>query len=208
MLNSVTNITTGVRFVAKSMTMTIAIAVHIQKYDPAWPDMAARHAADLAILGSTLLTVHHIGSTAIPNMAGKPVIDLMPIVSNLSALDAKQGLVESLGYSCHGEFGVAGRRFCALSDTDGNRIAQLHFYEAESPDARRQLAFRDYLRAFPDCAAEYEAEKRRARALFPDDSHAYSAEKGAWIRATEAKALAWFKGDVLVKAKTVLRFAS
>jgi GrpB-like predicted nucleotidyltransferase (UPF0157 family) len=208
MLVSVTNITTGERFGAKSMTMTIAIAVHIEKYDPAWPDMAARHAANLSILGATLLTVHHIGSTAIPNIAAKPVIDLMPIVSNMAALDAKQGLVESLGYSCHGEFGVAGRRFCALSDVDGNRIAQLHFYEADSPHARRQLAFRDYLRAFPDCAAEYEVEKRRARELFPNDSHAYSAEKGAWIRATEAKALAWYKGDVLAKARTVLRFAS
>lgn len=203
-----TSITTGERFVAKTMPMTIAIAVHIEKYDPAWPDMAARLAADLALLGPTLLTVHHIGSTAIPNMAAKPVIDLMPIVSNLAALDAKQKLVESLGYSCHGEFGVAGRRFCALSDTDGNRIAQLHFYEAESPHARRQLAFRDYLRSFPVLAAEYEAEKRRARELFPDDSHAYSAEKGAWIRATETKALVWFKGDVLAKAKTVLRFAN
>jgi GrpB-like predicted nucleotidyltransferase (UPF0157 family) len=159
-------------------------------------------------LGRTLLTVHHIGSTAIPGMAAKPVMDLMPIVSSLEELDLKRDLVESVGYSWHGEFGVDGRRFCALTDAQGHRTAQLHFYEAKSPHARRQLAFRDYLRAFPDCAAEYEAEKRRARELYPDDSHAYSEEKGAWIRATEAKALKWFVGDVLAKAQTILGFAS
>jgi GrpB-like predicted nucleotidyltransferase (UPF0157 family) len=187
--------------------MKTAIAVNLEGYNPDWPDMAAGHAADLQILGATLLTVHHIGSTAIPNMAAKPVIDLMPIVSSLTALDLKRNLIESIGYSWHGEFGIEGRRFCALSDSQGQRIAQLHFYNAGSPHARRQLAFRDYLRAFPDCAAEYEAEKRRARELHPDDSHAYSAEKGTWIRATESKALAWFTGDILTKARTVLRFA-
>lgn len=128
-------------------------------------------------------------------MAAKPVIDLMPLVSDLDAFDRRRGEVEALGYDCHGEFGVDGRRFCTLDDEDGRRIVQLHCYQADSPHAKRQLAFRDYLRAFPEVAAAYEREKYRASALFPDNSTKYAEEKGTFIRAAEAKALAWVVGE-------------
>ena len=68
----------------------------------------------------------------------------------------------------------------------------LHFFSADSPQVERHIAFRDYLRAHADAASAYEKEKRRARDLHPDDSHAYTDAKDAWIRDAEAKALAWF----------------
>lgn len=178
--------------------MTLAIPVHLVAYDPSWPERATQYATQLDVLGETLLAVHHIGSTAVAGLSSKPVIDLMPIVTSLEALDASRALVEALGYGWHGEFGIAGRRFCTLADAAGERIVHLHFYARGAPDARRQLAFRDYIRAHPDVAADYEAEKHRARALHPENSHAYAEEKGAWIRVTEAKALAWFRGDGVV----------
>ena len=174
--------------------MTIAIAVNLVGYNQAWPRMAAQFSAQLDVLGPVLTVVHHIGSTSVPGLTAKPVIDLMPLVSDLVELDRKQAEVEALGYGWQGEFGIDGRRYCTLADMDGTRVAQLHFYQTNSPHARRHLAFRDYLRAFPDAAAEYVAEKHRARAIFPLNSHDYSKEKGAWIRATEVKALAWYGG--------------
>ena len=66
-----------------------------------------------------------------------------------------------------------------------------HFFSADSPEVERHIAFRDYLRAHPATARAYEKEKRRARELHPEDSHAYTDEKAAWVRATEARALAW-----------------
>lgn len=148
----------------------------------------------LGPLGNLLLAIHHIGSTAVPGLLSKPVIDLMPIVTGLDALDARQREVEALGFGWHGEFGVDGRRFCTLNDVAGKRLANVHFYERGSPHARRHLAFRDYLRDHPDVAADYSREKLRSQAIYPDNSVAYSGEKGAWIRDMEAKALACY-GD-------------
>jgi GrpB-like predicted nucleotidyltransferase (UPF0157 family) len=168
------------------------IPVSLAPYDPVWPKRAADHAAHLHALGSTLVAVHHIGSTSVPGLAAKPIIDLMPLVTNLDDLDRKRSLVEALGYSWHGELGITERRYCALADDKGNRIAQLHFFAAGSPQATRHVAFRDYLRAHPEVAHAYEQEKRRVCNLYPNDSHAYTDEKEPWIRQTEARALVWF----------------
>jgi len=168
------------------------IPVILAPYNPDWPQMAAGHAERLRVLGSTLVIVHHIGSTSVPGLAAKPVIDLMPLVTALADLDRQRGHVEALDYEWHGEYGIAGRRYCTLSDEDGIRAVQLHFFEKNSPQAERHIAFRDYLRAHPDMAAAYENEKRRARDLHPNDSHAYTDEKSAWIRKTEAAALIWY----------------
>ncbi len=153
--------------------------------------MAARHGKDLHTLGEILVTVHHIGSTAVPGLAAKPIIDLMPVVTDLDRLDREQERIEALGYGWHGEFGIPGRRYCTLSNEQGLRLVQLHFFEAGSLQIERHLAFRDYLRTHPETAAAYEKEKRRARDLHPDDSHAYTDQKAAWIRNMEATALNW-----------------
>lgn len=168
------------------------IPVVLAGYDPEWPKIADDHAERLRAVGSIVLTVHHIGSTSVPGLASKPIIDLMPLVTDLAELDRLRQHVESIGYQWHGELGIPGRRYCTLADETGSRVAQLHFFETNSPHVERHLAFRDYLRAHPEAAKEYENEKRRARELHPDDSHAYGDEKAAWIRDTEARALLWF----------------
>jgi GrpB-like predicted nucleotidyltransferase (UPF0157 family) len=171
--------------------MPPSIPVFLAPHNPAWPKMASEHAAGLRALGSPLAAVHHIGSTSVPGLAAKPIIDLMPLVTTLEDLDRKRSRVEALGYSWYGELGITGRRYCALSDEGNNRIAQLHFFAAGSQQVVRHLAFRDYLRAHPEVAHAYEEEKRRARDLYPNDSHSYSDEKAAWIKRTEAEALVW-----------------
>jgi GrpB-like predicted nucleotidyltransferase (UPF0157 family) len=154
--------------------------------------MASAFAERLRVLGPTLVIVHHIGSTAVPGLAAKPIIDLMPLVIDLAGLDMKREDVEALGYIWHGELGIPGRRYCTLSDDAGVRLAQLHFFTEDSPDAERHLAFRDYLRSHPEEATAYEKEKRRARDLHPNDSHAYTDEKAEWIHGAQVKALIWF----------------
>jgi GrpB-like predicted nucleotidyltransferase (UPF0157 family) len=172
--------------------MPAPIQVILAAYNPKWPEIAVSHAERLRVLGSTLVTVHHIGSTSVPGLAAKPIIDLMPLVTDLSELDKKRQYVEALGYDWHGEYGLSGRRYCTLSDGTGVRVVQLHFFNAVSPHVERHIAFRDYLRAHPGAARAYELEKRRARELHPNNSHAYTDQKAAWIRDAERKALSWF----------------
>lgn len=167
------------------------IAVVIAPYDQDWPAIARAYADDLRVLGPVLIAVHHIGSTSVPGLAAKPVIDLMAVVADVTELDLHRLAVERVGYEWHGELGIAGRRYCTLSNANVGRLAQLHMFEAGSPHVARHLAFRDYLRAHPTVARDYEREKRRARDLHPNDSHAYTDEKSNWVRDTEAKALAW-----------------
>ena len=171
------------------------IPVVVVAYNPDWPRIAAAYAERLQVLGSSLVTVHHIGSTAVPGLAAKPIIDLMPLVTDLTELDRQRRRIETLGYMWHGELGIPGRRYCTLADEAGVRAVQLHFFKADSPHAERHIAFRDYLRAHPAAASEYAIEKRRAQILHPTNSHAYADEKGTWIRATETKALIWFSGQ-------------
>ena len=139
-----------------------------------------------------LVAVHHVGSTAVPGICAKPILDLLPEVRSLAELDAARAAVEALGYAWWGEFGIRGRRYCTLDDAaTGRRRVQLHCFATGHPEVAAMLAFRDYLRAHPGKAAEYEAAKRGAAAEHGDDSHAYTDAKAPWIAAQLGPAMAY-----------------
>ena len=168
------------------------IPVELVPHSPAWATRAMEETARLkAALHEVLVAVHHVGSTSIPGIVAKPIVDLIPEVTSLEAIDAAKKQVVALGYEWWGEYGMAGRRYCTFADPmSGKRIVQLHCFPTGSPHITRHVAFRDFMRRHPDKARAYEAEKTRARDQHPDDSHAYMAAKSAWIAAVEAEALA------------------
>jgi GrpB-like predicted nucleotidyltransferase (UPF0157 family) len=165
--------------------------VTLVRHNPSWAGQARQEGERLkATIGDAVLAVHHIGSTAIPSICAKPILDLMPVVRGLADLDIKRQALEDLGYAWWGEYGLPGRRYCTLDDSQtGNRVVQLHCFEQGSLEITRHLAFRDYLRSRPELAREYEAEKLRCRNQHPGDSHTYSDCKAAWISRIEALAL-------------------
>lgn len=168
------------------------IKVELLPHDPKWAGAAIAESEALAsAMGSILVAVFHMGSTAIPGIRAKPVLDLMPVVTSLSELDSRRTAIEALGYEWWGELGLPGRRYCTRSEpVTGCRLIQLHCYAEGSSEITRHLAFRDYLRANPEIAAAYDQEKARCQCLHPDDSHAYGDCKDPWIKKVEAEALA------------------
>ena len=125
--------------------------------------------------------MHHIGSTAVPNIHAKPVIDILLVVQKHAELDAKQAAMEALGYEARGEGGIPGRRFFRRDNKDGDRTHQVHAFEADSPQIARHLAFRDYMIAHPGIAQEYSALKQKLAAEHPNDIEAYMDGKDAFI---------------------------
>src|SRR6266567_4638509 len=107
------------------------IQVELQPHDPAWPALALHESTRLAgVLGDNLVAIEHIGSTAIPGICAKPIIDLLPTVHSLSVADATADAIQALGYTWRGEFGLAGRRYCTLNDVEtGRRLFQVHIFE-------------------------------------------------------------------------------
>jgi GrpB-like predicted nucleotidyltransferase (UPF0157 family) len=170
------------------------IRVEIVPYSAAWRESAQREIDQLTYaLGPVLYAVHHIGSTAVPGLAAKPILDFMLVATEISLMDDALPILERLGYRGWGELGITGRRYFTRDTGVGTRVAQLHCFSQGSPHIERHLAFRDYLRAHHDIAFAYQSEKQRCSDLHPSDSHAYSDCKADWVIRLEAQALRWYR---------------
>ena len=167
-------------------------AIVLAPHDAAWAAVFAREAAAIsAALSDVGIELHHIGSTSIPGIVAKPVIDMLGVVASLDALDARADRLAALGYEALGEFGIPGRRYFRRNAADGTRTHQLHAFAEGAGDVARHLDFRDYLRAFPEEAAAYETLKRELASRCGSDMRAYSDGKTEFIRAAERRAAAW-----------------
>lgn len=165
--------------------------ITVTEYDPAWPEMFRKEAQMIGkILGDNCVAIYHIGSTAVPGLAAKPVIDIMPVVYDLGAVDALSSRFESIGYEYMGEFGIAGRRY--LRKGGDERTHQIHIFDqADSGNIRRHLALRDYLRAHERESQEYGALKKRLAEKYPYDIDGYCDGKETFVSTLEKKALEW-----------------
>lgn len=165
--------------------------VEVVAYDPTWVEAFEREQALIdAALGEVCRVVHHIGSTSVPGLAAKPVIDIMLEVEQLDALDARPDDLAALGYSAYGENGIPGRRYFVKGDD--RRTHQIHAFATGDAHLARHLAFRDYLRAHANIAAEYAALKTALASSCEHDIDRYMDGKDAFIKRHEALALAWW----------------
>jgi GrpB-like predicted nucleotidyltransferase (UPF0157 family) len=169
----------------------MTIRVEVVPHDPEWLRAFTRESPRiLAALGENAIAVHHIGSTAIPKIYAKPVIDMLVEVQDIGQVDGHTTVMEVLGYEAMGEFGIAGRRYFRKDNEQGIRTHHVHIFEVNSPDVERHLAFRDYVIAHPEIARQYSDLKRElAKNLHWSDIEGYMDGKDEFIKKVEKCAL-------------------
>lgn len=168
-----------------------ATSYRIVPSDPDWPGAAAEEIALVsATLGLAPSRVEHVGSTAVPGLGAKPIVDLMAGIGCPPTSEAALPILDrlrSIGYEIKGIETAPGTLYCRKAEP---RRFNLHLTEHGNEFWISHLAFRDYLRAHPDVAAEYERLKRDILARMGDEisQPAYNAAKGDFIQSVTARA--------------------
>ena len=129
----------------------------LQPHNPSWTRDFEKEAAALRdAWGSAIIQLHHIGSTSIPNIMAKPIVDILGEAGSLADIDSKTSVLESAGYEARGEYGIAGRRyFKKTASTPSDLGYHVHVYQQGSPHIARHLRFRDFLLQHPEIARAY-----------------------------------------------------
>jgi len=165
--------------------------VELVAYDRAWPALYETERKRLEPLVEAV-EFHHIGSTAVPGLVAKPIIDIVALVEDLDAPVA--ALIDS-GYQYPWAFNgtLAHRRFLCYPRAS-HRTHHLHLVD-DRAELERRLYFRDRLRADQALATEYVALKRALAARYPEDREGYTEAKAPFIRRVEGERLPYRKSD-------------
>jgi GrpB-like predicted nucleotidyltransferase (UPF0157 family) len=152
----------------------------VTDYDPAWPELYARTAGPIRSAFAGLgAEVEHVGSTAVPGLAAKPVLDLDVVVPAPGDVPAAIELLRGLGYVYQGDKGIAGRE--AFLWPRGARPHHVYVVVAGSEPHVLHIRFRDHLRRHPEAAEEYAALKRALAARYADDPAGYTEGKSEFV---------------------------
>jgi GrpB-like predicted nucleotidyltransferase (UPF0157 family) len=168
--------------------------VEVILHDPKWQEAfeaESKHVVDA--LDENVIAIHHIGSTAIPGIYAKPIIDLLVEVKDIIKVDEQSSVMESLGYEVMGEFGIPDRRYFRKNSKEGVRTHHIHAFEVGSEQVERHLAFRDYMIAHTEDAQRYSELKRKLAREHPTNIDRYMDGKDEFIKEMDKKAAQWSK---------------
>lgn len=163
----------------------------IADYDPAWP-LAFAELAEVyrTHLGDLLIRAEHVGSTSVPGLAAKPIIDIDLVIDARAHLSRVIEALAELGYEHLGERGIPGRHAFSRADDpevphtgDARQWPAHHLYvcDRDSDELARHVAFRDHLRAHPQLARRYGRLKRQLAEQHQQDRDAYCRAKTDFI---------------------------
>lgn len=171
--------------------------IEIVPYNPEWPRMFENEATLVrAAFGSNLVTLHHIGSTSVPGLSAKPILDMLAEVRDINAVDEINPAMTHLGYQALGEYGLPERRYFR-KPSDEFHTHHVHAYQTGSGEVERHLAYRDYLRTHPADARAYAELKEKLARAFPFDATGYMNGKNSFVKDLERRAVAWSRDGKL-----------
>lgn len=162
----------------------------ISDYDPAWPSQFETAARSLReALGHAATRIDHIGSTSVPGLAAKPIIDLQISVPDLAAIDDYRPAIETCGFAWRPDNPDLTKWY--FRELPGRSRTHVHVRQAGSFAEQAALLFRDYLRAYPLAAQEYAAVKRDHAYLLASDRSAYVEAKAPFTWRVLQEAHLW-----------------
>ncbi|PAD21279.1 GrpB family protein [Terribacillus saccharophilus] len=168
--------------------------VEVFSHNKNWKRMFSEEARKLkTIFGNEIVHIYHIGSTSVPELKAKPIIDILPVVGNIHIVDNHNEEMKNIGYESKGENGIPGRRY--FQKGGDKRTHHVHIYQLGNYEIKRHLAFRDYLLVHPEVKKRYGQLKGRLAVKFPNDVESYISGKEQLVKEIEAKALEWYKGE-------------
>ena len=128
--------------------------IQLVPYDPNWPHIFEKEAGLIRqALGDNCLAIHHIGSTSVPGLTAKPIIDMIPVVKDITEVDNYNAAMEVLGYKAMGEYGIPMRRY--FQKGLEHRTHNIHVFEEGHSEIELNILFRDHLRSNHKSCKEY-----------------------------------------------------
>ncbi|MBM7601518.1 GrpB-like predicted nucleotidyltransferase (UPF0157 family) [Virgibacillus halotolerans] len=161
--------------------------IRVVDYNQNWKSEYKKEELSIkTFLQKELVNSFHIGSTSVPGLKAKPIIDILLVVKDISELDTYSTQFENLGYEVMGEFGIEERRY--FRKGGDNRTHQIHAFQYDNiQEIERHLLFRDYLRQNPEISKEYGELKSKLADKYPTDIDSYGDGKDDFVKKTEKK---------------------
>ena len=171
----------------KNILKTDKRRVEVVSYNPNWKEMYKEESEKIKnILNDIIIDIHHIGSTAIPGIKAKPVIDILVEVEDIEEVDQYNHKMKELGYEVMGEYGIPKRRF--FRKGGNNRTHHIHIFQVGNEEIERHINFKEYLIAHPDKAREYSKLKEKLANKYTYDVENYINGKSDFIKEIDRKA--------------------
>ncbi len=165
--------------------------IRIEPYDTVWAlRFAALKDRLTSALGPLALRVEHVGSTAVPGLSAKPVIDIDVVIADETGLGEVICALRQLGYEHQGDLGIAGREAFRLDRVAEAGAHHVYVCRESGRELQRHLVFRDYLIAHPERAAEYGQLKQALAQRLGEDREAYTEAKAEFVEAILREATA------------------
>ena len=156
--------------------------VVVLPYDEQWKQDFLAIKAELAeALGELATGIEHVGSTSVEGLSAKPVIDIDVVIRDHTLLEDVISALRKIGYQHEGDLGITGREAFRYDGKEHLRKHYLYVCPADSPELKRHVAFRDFLRTHPDAAREYGRIKEEGARRYPDDIDRYIEYKSPFI---------------------------
>ena len=157
-------------------------------YDEQWKQDFLKIKDELtSALGQLAKEIEHVGSTSVEGLSAKPIIDIDVVIKDYTVFDEVVSALGPIGYRHEGDLGIAGREAFKYDGKDHLRKHHLYVCPEDSPELKRHIAFRDYLRTHPDAVREYSRIKEEGAKLYPYDIERYIEHKSPFIEKIYAK---------------------